>query len=90
MAMIKISWKSCSAALSVRGSSNNLRTRYIFPKRLPRGDSLAIGQNPSQPKRIALQSATKISNAIPWLGGPGRKNEAHCGKSLAKEKKLWF
>ncbi len=41
---------------------------HIFPKRLPRGDSLAIGQNPL----------------------PGRKNEAHCGKSLAKEKKLWF
>jgi hypothetical protein len=23
-------------------------------------------------------------------GGSGRKNEAHCGKSLAKGKKLWF
>jgi hypothetical protein len=22
--------------------------------------------------------------------GPGRKNEALCGKSLAKAKKLWF
>jgi hypothetical protein len=22
--------------------------------------------------------------------GPGRKNEMLCGKSLAKEKKLWF
>jgi hypothetical protein len=46
---------------------------YIFPKRLPRGDSIAIGQNPLQPKRIALQSATKISNAIPWPAGRDEK-----------------
>jgi len=86
MAMIKISWKSCSAALPVTRTIRPVPSNAVnFSKTTSRRDSRANGEN-----RIALSIRGQDFQCDSPGPGPDEKNAAPCGISLAKEKKLWF